>query len=94
MSQPIQELSYSNNTYLLEADSSVFGVDHQFELEIVTTDNEAEEHEIELRGFFAVDLTYVITFQDSEDTNGNIDPVKVILWILDKVEKAVCPTCP
>lgn len=95
MSQPIETLDLSNDIYLLEADSSVFGQAHQFELEVTAEDTAEQTYDFELRNFFGLDYTATgVGYANAQDSSNTIDPTKVILYILKKVQKAVCPLCP
>lgn len=39
------------------------------------------------------DYEFTVKRADFDDTSGNVDPGKVLLWLLKKAKEAICPTC-
>ena len=88
------EFTLTNGIYIGEVDEAVFGVAHTVELEELSYDSMAQEYEFEIRDWWALDYSRSdVPASEAEDSLGNIDPKKVLLWLLKKLKESLCPEC-
>ncbi len=90
----ISILDVDNDIWTIEVDDVVFGSAQIIELEITQTDSLEEIYTFELRDFYALDVVRDVPFNEAHESGTQtVDPGKVLIWILKKIKKALCPEC-
>ena len=87
------EFELINGIYVGDVDDTVFGVAHTIELEELSYNSTTQEYEFELRDWWMLDYSRSDIPKAEAETGGNIDPKKVLLWLLKKLKEALCPEC-
>ena len=73
--------------------TNVFANPLNFDLEKLSYNQVTEEYVFEVFGLYDTDWSHKVPKEEAEDEQGNIDPGKVLIWLLKKFKEAVCPSC-